>query len=61
MKLFYYSIILILFIVFSMQITSCAPAPHVRVGVDVNVPNAWNGPYPAPADSSEFGRPEPAP
>ncbi len=42
-----------------LQLTSCAPAPHVRVGVKMNVPTVWQGTYPyAPPDSTlNMGRP----
>ena len=38
---------------------ACAPAPHVRTGVKMNVPGAWQGEYPyAPPDSIvNMGRP----
>lgn len=42
-----------------LQLHNCAPAPHVRVGVKMNVPTVWSGSYPysVPDSTVIMGRP----
>jgi hypothetical protein len=52
--------ILLLLMIF-LYMFGCAPASHVRTGVKMNVPTAWQGDYPyVPPDSIvHMGRPAP--
>ena len=59
MKLIKIILFIGLLIIMLHQFISCAPASHVRIGVDVNVPGAWEGPYTEPNDSTLIGRPAP--
>ena len=52
--LYKFSILLLI-----LQLISCAPASHVRVGVKMNVPTVWSGSYPysVPDSTVMMGRP----
>lgn len=51
------NIAIILLGVLLFPLPGCAPAAHVRVGIGLNAPVSWAGPYPYPGAAVTMGRP----